>query len=199
MKRITYIKLASASFSLFLITTLAAQTSFRSIGATMPLAFRKVSTATDKYTDGYYLTMFSYGFRKNLSETETSSFSIGPVFSIGAGISNNGGGSQFIYSGDVQLWGDYNKGIGAVAEPGKNNGFYTGLGFGVSYTGVDGGGIDEISNGMHYGPMGRVGFRFGVYNKRKDMYKPLSVSLYYKHGIEKAHWKTFGFHILTDL
>jgi hypothetical protein len=103
-----------------------------------------------------------------------------------------------LYSGDLQLWGDYNIGMGAIPEPAKNTGWYFGLGAGISYTGADGESIDENS-GVSYGPMGRAGFRFGVYSRKKDQYKALSIGLYYKHGLEEAKWRTAGFHIMADL
>ena len=70
-------------------------------------------------------------------------------------------------------------------------GYGAGVGFGGSYTGVDGDAIDD-DNGISFGPMLRAGFRFGV------METPIGVGLYYKHGLENAKWKTFGFHVLVD-
>lgn len=160
-----------------------------SIGATLPFGLRTYSvSANSKNTDAYYLAMFSYGFRYNLTKTDNSSFSIGPLISAGSGISEDG----FLYSGDLQAWADYNIGMGAVQDPPKNTGVYFGVGFGGSYTGVDGDAIDD-DNGISFGPMLRAGFRFGV------MDTPIGVGLYYKHGLENAKWKTFGFHVLVDL
>ena len=176
-----------------------AQTTTHSLGASVPFGWRNYETVSG-YTnsDAYYLAMFSYGFRHNLSENGETSFSIGPLVSAGVGMYSDLYGVGVMYSGDLQVWGDYNSGMGAVAEPSKNKGWFMGLGFGASYTGADGESIDE-NNGVSYGPMMRAGFRFGVYNRKKDVYKAMSIAPYYKHGLEAARWRTVGIHILADL
>jgi hypothetical protein len=176
------------SFCLLQVEAQVTQT----LGATLPFGIRKYNTDYGSGTDAYYMVMASYGFRYNLSENDHSSFSIGPLFSAGGGLYSDSYGGGFLYSGDLQAWADYNIGMGAVQDPPKNTGVYFGAGFGGSYTGADGEAIDE-NNGISYGPMLRVGFKFGV------MDTPLGVGLYYKHGLEKAKWKTFGFHVLVDL
>ncbi len=164
-----------------------------SIGATLPFGVRTYTVYADaKNTDAYYMALLSYGFRYNLFETDNSSFSIGPLLSAGGGMYNGGYGAGFLYSGDLQAWADYNIGMGAVPDPPKNTGVYFGAGFGGSYTGADGDAIDD-DNGISFGPMLRAGFRFGV------MDTPIGVGVYYKHGIENAKWKTFGFHVFVDL
>lgn len=176
--------LLCASFT----TKLTAQV-MHTVGASVPLGIRTESYNGYKSTEAYYMGAFSYGFRYPLSSTENSSFTIGPLASIGGGFSSDY--SSFIYGGDVQAWADYNRGMGAVADPAKNTGVYFGLGFGGSYTGIDGEAIDNYS-GISVGPMVRAGFRFGVVDI------PLGIGLYYKHGLENAKWRTFGFHILAD-
>lgn len=179
--------------------TASSQTATHSLGASMPFGFRSYEVGQGlKNTDAYYMAQFSYGYRKNLSETEISSFSLGTIASLGGGLYSDIYGTGFLYSADLQLWGDFNKGMGAVAEPPKNSGFHAGIGAGISYTGADGESIDE-DNGVSFGPMVRFGYRFGVYSTRKDVYKALGISLYYKHGLESAGWRIIGFHILSDL
>lgn len=164
-----------------------------SIGATLPFGVRTYEVYTGaKNTDAYYMAMFSYGFRYNISETGNSSFSVGPLISAGGGYYSDAYGGGFLYSGDLQVWADYNIGMGAVEDPPKNSGVYFGAGFGGSYTGADGEAIDD-DNGISFGPMIRAGFRFGA------METPIGVGVYYKHGIENAKWRTFGFHVLVDL
>lgn len=176
-----------------------AQTGTKSIGASIPFGFRNYETVSgDKNTEAYYMLQFSYGYRKNLSETDVSSYSIGTLASLGGGLYSNAFGSGILYSVDLQLWGDFNKGMGAVPEPPKNSGFHGGLGLGISYTGADGESIDE-NNGVSYGPMVRFGYRFGGYSPKKDMYKARSITAYYKHGLESANWRTIGFQVLADL
>ena len=183
--KVLFISVLTLSICTIFFTKLTAQVT-QTIGASTPIGIR---TDSDKNTEVYYMGAFSYGFRYPLSITENSSFSIGPLASIGGGFYDDYSG--FIYSGDVQAWADYNHGMGAVADPAKNTGVYVGLGFGVSYTGIDGEAIDEYS-GISVGPMIRAGFRFGVLDI------PLGIGLYYKHGLEKSKWRTFGFHILAD-
>ncbi len=188
--RTLFASLLMLSFCASTITEVNAQVT-QSIGATLPFAIRRYGSGDGKNTDAYYLAAFSYGFRYNLSETDHSSFSIGPLISAGGGMYSDSYGGGFLYSGDLQAWGDYNLGMGAVADPPKNSGMYFGLGFGGSYTGADGEAIDD-GNGISFGPMIRIGARFGVGDT------PLGVGLYYKHGIENARWRTFGFHVLAD-
>lgn len=98
-----------------------------SVGGTIPLCIRTYTVYADtKNTDAYYLVMLSYGFRVNLSETDNSSFSVGPLFSAGGGIYSDSYGSGFLYSGDLQAWVDFNSGLGAVQDSPKNTGFYLG-------------------------------------------------------------------------
>jgi len=193
MKPGTLFKSLSIAFLFsFLLSDVNAQVQ-HSIGATLPFGLRSYEVYDGaKNTDAYYLAMFSYGFRCNLSQTENSSFSIGPLISAGGGMYNDGYGGGILYSGDLQAWADYNLGMGAVADPPKNTGVYFGLGFGGSYTGADGESVDD-GNGISFGPMARAGFRFGVGDQA------IGVGLYYKHGIETAKWRTFGFHVLVDL
>ena len=183
--RVLFVIVLTVSLSAIYITKLTAQVT-HTMGASTPVGIR---TDSDNNTEGYYMGAFSYGFRYPLSSTENSSFSIGPLASIGGGFYD--GYSGLLYSGDVQVWADYNHGMGAVADAAKNTGFYVGVGVGGSYTGIDGEAIDEY-NGISVGPMIRAGFRFGVLDI------PLGIGLYYKHGLENAKWRTFGFHILAD-
>ncbi len=181
----------------FILACAKAQTGTHSLGASVPMGLTNYGVRGSGY-DAYYLAQFSYGYRKNLSETDNSSFSIGTITSAGAGIYSDGFGSGVVYRGDIQFWGDFNKGMGAVPEPAKNSGFHVGAGFGISYAGADGEAIDN-DNGVSYGPMGRVGYRFGLYSNRKDVYKAFGVSLFYKYGLESSRWRTIGFHLLADL
>ncbi len=178
-----------------------AQTGTHSLGASVPFGFRTYSVGTDsKNTDAYYMAQFSWGFRKNLSENENTSFSLGTVTSLGGGLYQDiYGYTGFIYGGSLQLWADKNHGMGAVPEPTGNRGFHYGLGIGVSYAGVDGDPIDDESDGISLGPMARFGYRFGIYSPKKDEYKAMGFSIYYKHGLEGARWRTIGFQILADL
>lgn len=75
--------------------------------------------------------------------------------------------------------------MGAVPEPARNGGYHIRLGLGVSYTGADGEPIDEYS-GVSIGLKARIGYRFGIYSSKKDVYKPIGVAFFYKHGLEQA-------------
>lgn len=138
------------------------------------------------------LWTFNYGFRYNLSETDHSSFNVGPLLSAGGGMPSDGYGTGFLHSGDLQAWVDHNLGMGALADAPKNTGAYFGVGFGGSYIGADGESIDD-ENGISFGPMARAGFRFGVTDTS------IGVGLYYKQGLEKGKWRRFEFHVLVDL
>jgi hypothetical protein len=193
--RITFLVILGV---LALSPTANAQTSTHSLGGSVPMGIRTYDNETGKGTDAYFLAQFSWAFRKNLSESENTSFSLGTITSAGAGIYQDLGYTGLLYSGSFQLWADRNKGMGAVPEPAKNSGYHFGLGLGVSYTGSDGESIDEYS-GVSIGPMARFGYRFGVYSPKKDVYKAVGVAIFYKHGLEQAQWRTIGFHVLADL
>lgn len=192
----------SLAISFFVVFSLnaGAQMATHSLGLNTTIGFRKYDVGNNrKESESYAFLKFDWAFRKNITENENSSFSLGTSLSAGGGIYEDiFGTTGFIYGGGLQLWGDQNYGMGAVENPKSNRGYHLGLGFGVSYTGADGESIDE-NNGVSYGPMVRAGYRFGMYKARKDLYKPIGISVSYMHGIEKARWRTLGFHFMFDL
>jgi hypothetical protein len=187
---------------LFTILTLhaEAQMATHSLGFSTNIGFRNYDAGNDrKESESYAFFKFDWAFRKNLSEKENSSFSLGTSLNAGGGIYEDMSGyTGFLYGGGLQLWGDHNHGMGAVENPGSNRGYHVGLGFGATYTGADGESIDD-ENGVSFGPMIRAGYRFGMYKARKDLYKPIGISVSYMHGLEEARWRTLGFHFMFDL
>jgi hypothetical protein len=136
------------------------------------------------------VTHFSYTPRFILSGGDNSSLTVG--FPMGAGIgflTSAGNATGIAWGADAPVAFDYNMGNMSTPENEKKFGWYIGGGFGYMYTGyrVDG----ETESINTYGPIGRLGIRFGS-NWRT------TVGLFYKHGLDADKFKTFGFNILME-
>ena len=171
-----------------------AQSFIHAIGANISVLTAKINTPSEKYTFTMEVNHFSYFPRFNLSESENSSFSIGFPLGAGIGVLTGGGNAEGIAWGfDLPVVADYNIGCGSTSENEKNFGEYFGGGFGYMYTGWTDGGSTENAN--TYGPLVRAGIRFSSSNANWRV----TVGMFYKTGLEKAKYKTFGFNVLMDL
>lgn len=132
--------------------------------------------------------------RYTVMEGENSSLSLGSP--LGAGVNlltDNMGGGGVSWGFDVPLVADYN--MGCMSAPDNESGFggYLGAGFGYMYTSYKLN-TSETDNVTTYGPMARAGIRFASGGGRWHT----TVGLFYKTGLEKAHFKTAGFNVLMD-
>ena len=174
----------------FFINISNAQSYMRGIGANISILTAKINTPSEKYDFAMAVTHFSYTPRFTISESENSSVSICFPLGIGVGIlSSAGGASGIAWGADAPVAIDYNMGNMSTPDNEKGFGWYFGAGFGYMYTGYSDYG--DVSNIHTYGPIGRLGIRFG------SNYHT-TVGLFYKQGIEKDKYKTFGFNVLLE-
>lgn len=185
------ILLSFLSFSI--ITKIYAQSFMHGIGANISVLTAKINTPSDQYTFTMAVTHFSYFPRFTLTESENSSVSIGSPLGAGVGFLSSGGETGGIAWGfELPLAVDYN--IGCKSTPDNENTFggYFGAGFSYLYTGWTDG--NETSKANTYGPLARTGVRFA--SSQSDW--SVTIGLFFKYGLEKEKYKTFGFNIIAD-
>jgi hypothetical protein len=166
-----------------------AQNYMYGIGANISVLTAKINTPYEQYDFAMVMPHFSYTPRFIVSEGKNSSITIGFPLGVGIGILNSGGVSGIAWGVDVPVAFDYN--IGNMSTPEINEGFgwYFGAGFGYLYTGYSDGG--DVTNIHTYGPLGRLGIRFG-----SNFHT--TVGVFYKTGLESGKYKTFGFNVLME-
>lgn len=173
---------------------LLAQNFMHSVGANISVVFAQIETPYLKESFTMQVNHISWFPRYTLTESENSSFSIGSP--LGAGVNlltDNMGGGGVSWGFDVPLVADYN--MGCMSAPDNESGFggYLGAGFGYMYTSYKLN-TSETDNVTTYGPMARAGIRFASGGGRWHT----TVGLFFKTGLEKAHFKTAGFNVLMD-
>lgn len=185
------------SVCLILVQTGMAQTFLQGLGATVSVMTADIRTAGSSYTATVAFTNFTYFPRYTLTESENSSVSIGIPIGGGIGIADgSGGGDASLYYGfDFPLVIDFNKGRKSTYENEERFGWYFGAGFGYMLTSwTDGYSSQKLNS---YGPIARAGIRFGAGANNPD--KATTLGLYFKPGLEKHKFKTFGIAVLTEL
>jgi len=183
-------------FFIFVTTSnLFAQHFMKGIGANISILTAKINTPSEKYTFMMSVVHLSFFPRYNLTESENSSVSVGSPFGVGIGILTEAGNASGIAWGvDVPLVIDYNIGLKSTPDNENSSGGYFGGGFGFMYTGWSGGG-NSLTKAITYGPLARAGFRFSSSEGKWNT----TVGIYFKMGIEKEKFKTFGFNVYKEL
>jgi hypothetical protein len=144
-------------------------------------------------------TSLCYFPRYNFIENENSSLSVGMPVSIGIGLASSTMGDDvgISFAYDIPVVLDYNLGCKSTPDNESTFGGFFGLGFGYNHFAVS---QSQYSNlkGNSYGPIFRTGVRFG---SNKDSWKGqgITISFFYKPGLETGKWRTFGSHVLLDL
>jgi hypothetical protein len=181
--------------SVFTLNIVSAQSFMKGIGANISVLTAKINTPSERYNFAMSIAHFSYFPRWTFSEAENSSVSIGSPLGAGIGLLNGGGGGAegIAWGADVPIALDYNTGCNATPDNEKTFGVYFGTGIGFMYTGWTDGGRAEKA--ISYGPLARAGIRFR--SSRSDW--AATIGLFFKYGLEKEKYKTFGVNILTDL
>ncbi len=189
----------SIAFSFFLFlafTGINAQSFMQGAGATVFIMTAKISTPSEKYTATVSFTNLTYFPRFTFGEKERSSLSVGIPIGAGIGFANSsGGGESSIYYGfDLPLVIDFNMGRKSSPDNEDNFGWYIGTGFGYTITSwTDGSSTDKLNS---YGPLFRSGIRFGGGSNHPE--RATTVGLFFKSGLEKTKFKTFGIAALTE-
>lgn len=139
---------------------------------------------------------FTYFPRYNLTEGENSSLSVGVPVGIGVGIARNtyGNDAGIVFAYELPVVIDFNFGCKSTRKTESTFGGYVGAGFGYYHVSISQSAYSDFS-GATYGPMGRLGFRFG---KEGWDNKAFTVGLFYKKGLEEAKLQTIGFNVLYD-
>jgi len=173
-----------------------------SVGATI-----SVLDGNDKETDSWgnttsnqimvVQTNVSYFPRYNLLEMPNSSLSVGMPVGAGIGIFENQEASDvgIGFAFDIPVVVDYNIGCKSTNSNEKNFGGYFGLGFGYYNVQIKASQYSNF-NGSTYGPMFRSGIRFGSGSWGGQA---VTFGLFYKMGIEKTKFSTYGANIYLDL
>jgi hypothetical protein len=168
------------------------QSFMNSIGANISILYAKINTQYDHETFLMNVNQFSYFPRITLSESDNSSVSLGAPLGAGIGILNSGGDADGIaWSFDAPLVMDYNMGCKSTPDNEDRFGSYLGAGFGFMYTGWS---SYENDKAISYGPLARVGIRLAGREQNWHM----TVGVFFKYGVEKEKYKTFGFNVLSD-
>ena len=192
MKRLLFLLLCAAVSS----TAIKAQSFMHSAGGTVSVMIGQL----DQYFDENSVITRSdltYFPRFNFVENENSSVSVGVPFGAGLSIvrDNYSGQSGLSWGLDFPLVLDYN--IGAKSTPDHEGTFggYFGAGYGLALTSIKFEDDTKVKANSH-GPLFRGGFRFGFPSSGTAI--GMTVGAYFKMGLEKEKFKTFGFNILVD-
>lgn len=180
------------SFVVLACRQMVSQNIMHSIGANISVLYAKINTAYEQETFVMQVTQFSYSPRFIISGSENSSLSVGSPLGAGIGILTSGGDADGVaWSVDVPLVLDYN--IGCKSSPANDDSFgsYFGLGFGYMYAGWS---SLETDKAVSYGPLARAGIR--LTNSERTWH--MTTGLFFKYGLEKEKYKTFGFNVLYD-
>lgn len=181
-------------------TPIFAQSLMHSAGST-------ISVMTAKLPNSYYSTDrliivhtdVTYFPRLSFLESDNSSFSVGAPLSLGFGIANNlydDYAERSIFFGfDAPLVLDYNIGCKSSPENESMFGGYIGTGFGYSYTNFNAGDGYKYDT-RSYGPLFRGGVRFG-FGAGTNL--GLTLGFFFKPGLEKEKFKTYGMNLFFDL
>jgi hypothetical protein len=181
----------------FLQTRTIAQQFMQSAGASVSLmhthgSFDGVTESLD-----FVLTDLTYFPRINLVSDNHSSISLGLPVSVGVGFASDytSKGKGVYWAFDLPLVVDYNLGCKSTSANKEKFGGYIGTGFGYTHTNWTFNGSSSAYVDS-YGPLIRGGFRFGF--PASEISEGLTVGLFYKLGLEKEKYKTYGFTVLID-
>jgi hypothetical protein len=166
-----------------------------SAGVTLSGLVGKVTTPRSTADFSMVMTTLTYSPRYNFIQGINSSVSIGTPVGVGFGITRNTYGSDagFAFAYDLPVTLDYNIGCMATPKSNRNFGGFAGIGYGYYKVSISGSAYSNFS-GATYGPMARLGLRFGSDNRDEK----ISVAFFYKKGMEAAKMKTFGISVLYD-
>ncbi|MBX3254195.1 MAG: hypothetical protein KF862_08655 [Chitinophagaceae bacterium] len=172
------------------------QSFMHSVGATISLLDGK---STDGNNNRILLTQtnLSYFPRYNFVEYDNASVSVGLPLGLGIGIARNvydDYGIAFAY--DIPAVLDYNFGYKSTPDNDSRVGGYLGAGFGYYGVTISGSSYSNFS-GKSYGPMARAGFRFTTPKDRENGHG-ITVGLFYKKGLEKEKFNTYGCNVYFD-
>jgi hypothetical protein len=143
-------------------------------------------------------TILGYGIfvhpRFNVTETESGAVSIGIPATLGfSGTVNSREGGSMSITADLPVTADYNFGAGSTEDNESGFGGFIGAGFGYTYTNqtydysIPGATVGyEQLKGSTYGPLVNAGIRASITDKTYFL------RVFYKIGLEKEKFKTFG-------
>ncbi len=173
------------------------------LGGTISVLFGKVYTPSfnpnsPPTSSSFALQQTSFTFfpRYNLTQSENSSISVGAPVGVGIGITQNSFTNDVgvLLAYDLPVVIDYNFGCMATRKSLKRFGGYVGMGFGYYNVSISKSAYSDFS-GATYGPMGRLGMRFG---KETWIEKAVTIGIFYKKGLETSKLNTAGFNVLYD-
>jgi hypothetical protein len=182
-------------FSFPAFTAIKGQSFMHGAGATVSVMTANISTPNARYTATVLFTNFTYFPRFTFGEKEHSSLSIGVPVGAGIGFNNGGSANASVYYGfDLPLVVDFNGGRKSSPDNEDRFGWYAGAGFGYALTNwTDGSSTEKLNS---YGPLFRTGIRFGGGSNRPE--RATTVGFFFKPGLEKTKFKTFGIAALTE-
>jgi hypothetical protein len=161
-----------------------------SVGANISILYAEIDKPGTRYTFTMAVTHFAYYPRYTLTESDNYSVSVGSPLGAGVGLLTSSGSATGITWGfDLPVVIDYNTGYQSTPGNENNTGAYFGGGLGFMYTGWTG--DSDGGKATSFGPLVRAGIRFGRWN--------FAAGIFGKYGLEKEHYKTFGFNILKEL
>ena len=156
-------------------------------------------TTSQVYITQVYGTYFP---RYNFVENQKSSISIGLPISLGIALaeSDNSTDVGIAFGFDLPVVLDYNFGFKATNEEteGKKLGGFVGCGFGYNKINISKSTSSNFT-GVSYGPIFRAGVRFGSSKVESWGNKAIEINFYFKPGLEKEKYTSFGSAVLLNL
>ena len=194
-------KLLCLLFILF-VNYCTAQKIMHSYGGTIEnlIGYQTVrGTTSQVYLTQLYATYFP---RYNLLGKNKTSLSVGLPLSAGIALADVSDGEDYglAFGFDVPVVLDFNFGFKATpdADVNKNIGGYVGVGFGYNKITISKTANSDFT-GVSYGPLFRTGIRFGKKGDASWGNKAVEVNFYFKPGLEKEKYTSFGSAVLLNL
>lgn len=180
------------SFSFFIVSSSHARAAMQSVGMTNSMLVGNIHDQFHSESFKTELIELPYFPGYNFIENDNSSVRIGLPVSVGLGLVRvMVDGGKIAFSSDVPVALDYNIGFKSTMDNDRAFGVYFGAGFGLSQVTLSKSNNFGY-NGISYGPLGRLGVRIG---SKKESWRGhgLTISIFYKKGMEKKKRDSFGF------
>lgn len=165
---------------------------YHQLGAGIFIGIGQAPMGSGNSTPSFAVYGAFYFPRINALERKSFSLSAGMPLTAGILADNDGGGSRIGIGVDLPLMIDLSIGAGSSDKSESIVGGFFGAGFGLThadqkytYTTPGWGGVERYK-GTSYGPVVHTGFRYAHYKY------DLTIRFFYKKGMEKQKFQTFG-------
>lgn len=193
-------KIFNLAFLMIILTSYANAQFRSSVGVGVLSGTGKIPEGAAEYSEQPVIGGWGVFLYPRYSFNENGSISAGVPLTLGlSGSTNSRTGGSLSFIADIPLTVDYNFGAGSSEDAESNFGGFLGAGFGYTYSNYTDefyipGAIDtyEQLKGSSYGPLLHGGIKAVIGEK------VYFLRAFYKVGLEKAKFRTFGLSLGLD-